>query len=402
MKKLLFFLMIAGVFLLTWKFDLWEGIQEEVTERVAGVTTLIENRENFGVPASTDPIEGFFFMQLDDEAQTIYRLIRDGLAASELEITILNENTDLIHDIFQRVLFDHPEFFWVTGASSTSITSRAGGQFLYATFMPVYGHTGEGKTAMKEAIEVQISNFLAAIDPSMTDYEKVRAVYEHLIRQTAYNLEAPDHQNIASVFLNGESVCAGISKAAQLLLGRLGIFATYVTGEAYIPGTSSQPIPHAWNLVQVGGEYYYLDVTWGMPIFGEDSPLEGRIDVIYDYLLLTGEMLYRTHTLAPGILMPEVTSFTHTFFHLNGMFFEEADPFAVRIALNESVLNKEERTSFQFASQELFWEMRELLLTELAPEAARNLMEWHGLSSTQYAFREKENLNKITFYWQYD
>jgi len=409
MKKLIVLLIIVGGIWFWWHHNQTEEVQRRETEPTSETVAVLategqtesEIEEVRVIIRSTDVIDAFFYNQLDEEARLIYRIIRDGIAEGLEEIVLETDDIDKIHHIYRLVLFDHPEFFWVTGAALTTVTSWPDGR-AYATFKPEYGHVGEVKMAMQAEIESAVDAFLVTVDPNLSDYEIVRMVYEYLIRNTTYNLDAPDHQNIYSVFVNRESVCAGISRAAQLLLNRLGIFATYVVGEAYVPGTSEYPIAHAWNLVRVNGKYYYLDVTWGMPTFEAESTLAGRIDVIYDYLLLTGVMLYRTHTLAEGIIMPEVTSLTHTFFYLNNMFYDSHDRDAVLEAMNTSILNQENSVSFQFATSELFEEMRVVILEELAPIAAQNLMAWHGLTSTHYYFRERENLNKITLYWLYE
>ena len=413
MKKfIVLLLIIVGIWFL-WQHDQTPEIQRKeadlsITMKIPDETEVIDERVEIEVATEAqeeivdqDAPEAFFYNQLEVEMREIYRLIRDGVAMASDEIIIDTDDIDLIHDIYRLVLFDHPEFFWVTGAAKTTITTWSDGR-TYATFRPDYAHVGAEKIAMQAEIEAVVDHFLATLDPTLSDYELVRVVYEYLIRNTVYDLDAPDHQNIYSVFVNRASVCAGISRAAQLLLNRLGIFATYVVGDAYVPGSSLAPIAHAWNLVRINGEYYYLDVTWGMPTFGEDSGLAGRIDVIYDYLLLTGEMIYRTHTLAEGIIMPEVNSLTHTFFYLNNMFYDSNNRDLLLEAMNTSISNGEDRTAFQFATSQLFEEMREVILEELAPIAAQNLMEWHGLSSTQYFFRERENLNKITIYWIYE
>ena len=46
-------------------------------------------------------------------------------------------------------------------------------------------------------------------------------------------------------------------KGTQYLLNRLGVFCTLVDGY----GKNNER--HAWNLVEVDGEYYYVDTTWG-------------------------------------------------------------------------------------------------------------------------------------------
>ena len=343
----------------------------------------------------------FFFNQLDERQQVIYREIKEGVIRSDLEIQIDTDNAEEVLEIYRLVLFDHPEIFWVTNAGSATVSRWSNG-IVYTMFEPEYEHTGEVKEAMQVEIEAAVEAFLASVEPGLSEYELVREVYEYIISTTTYNLDSTDNQNIYSVFVNRESVCAGFSKAAQLLLERLGIFSTYVVGVAYVPGASTAPVPHAWNLVRVYDEYYYLDVTWGSPIFQEGSGLAYRVDVLYDYLLVNEEKLFRTHTLAEGIEMPPVTSLQHNFFVMNDMFYETHDPEQILEAMNTSIQNGEDWVAFQFATPELFQAMRPIILEELAPQAARNLATWYGLESVQYFIREKENLNKITLYWVYE
>jgi len=344
--------------------------------------------------------EKFFYQQLDARQREIYQVLRDGIARSDEEIQIETDDAGEVHDIYRLVLFDHPEFFWMTGASSSTVYQWSDGR-TYTIFKPEYGHTGTDKERMQAEIDEVVEAFLSNVDPALSEYERVRAVYEYIILTTTYNLDAPDHQNIYSVFVNRESVCAGFSRAVQLLLNRLGIFATYVTGFAYVPRISAEPISHAWNLVRVYGEYYYLDVTWGSPNF-QDGSGAGHAGIVYDYLLVNEEKLFRTHTLAEGLMMPAVTSLRHNFFVMNGMFYDVADEERILEAMNESIQNQEDWVAFKFATPELFQMMRPIILEDLAPQAARNLAEWYGLERVQYYFREKENLNKITFYWVYE
>ena len=80
------------------------------------------------------------------------------------------------------------------------------------------------ETAAKrlEEIDAAASRILSGISPDAGDYEKVKYVYDTLIRETDYELGAPDNQNIYSVFVNHVSVCQGYAKATQYLLNRLG------------------------------------------------------------------------------------------------------------------------------------------------------------------------------------
>jgi len=413
LKKILVLVVIAGGVWVWWHVNEDEPTQIKVPilelpalevsepEVVAWEVEVTEAEAQEVVVRPEVVSERFFYSQLNEEQQGIFRVLRDGVERGDDEIQIDTNDAGEVHRIFRLVMFDYPEFFWATGSAASTVYEWSDGR-VYTVFEPEYGHTGEEREAMQAEIEGVVESFLASVEPGLSEYELVRVVYEYIISTTTYDLDAPDHQNIYSVFVNRASVCAGFSRAAQLLLNRLGIFSTYVVGTAYVPGKTDAPIPHAWNLVRVYGEYYYLDVTWGSPVFQEDSTLTDRIEVLYDYLLVNEALLFRTHTLDENITMPPTTSLQHNFFVMNGMFYDAHDEARVLEAMNGSILEQEDWVAFKFATPELYETMRPIILDDLAPQAAGNLATWHGLGSARYYVREKENLNMIIIYWVYE
>ena len=120
-------------------------------------------------------------------------------------------------------------------------------------------------------------------------------------------MNAPDNQNICSVFLNNRSVCQGYSKATQLLLNRLGVECTLVTGVVNVSEG------HSWNLVKMDGDYYYLDTTWGdasyQSLEGQDDEWLSDLDIVnYDYFGVTTSELLKTHVIDNPIELPECTA----------------------------------------------------------------------------------------------
>ena len=396
--------MLIPIFILTG-FWLWWTTSRPIVPYIQSEPEVeINEIEEEPTPLTTwdsGDVEKFFYNQLDEDQRAIYRALRDGVYRHDESIQLDIPDSQDAHHIFRLVMFDHPEFFWATGSSRSTVYTWDDGR-IYTVFRPEYGHDIIARESMQAGIDAAVDAFLAGVEPGLSEHELVRAVYEYLIRTVTYNLDAPDHQNIYSVFVNRESVCAGISKAAQLLLNRLGIFATYVVGDAYVPGSSDEPIPHAWNLIRVNDTYYHLDVTWGSPGFLAGSPMYGRIDVVYDYLFLNDELIFRTHTLDEIVSLPAATSLAHNFFVMNGMFHTERHDTQLLEAMNTSISNHEASVSFKFATPTLYQEMRPVIIDDLARQAARNLAEWNGLDSAQFFIREKENLNLITIFWVYE
>ena len=142
------------------------------------------------------------------------------------------------------------------------------------------------------------------IDDSMSDADKVQAIYNYLSTEIYYdsqllslsmlpnalqpaNLHFYEGFYLEGVFLRGSAVCDGIAKAFNLLAYMEGIEALKISGEAM--NSSNQLIGHAWNMVLLDGKWYAVDATWA-------SIQDGNKELpTYRYLLVTDEKLQSSH-----------------------------------------------------------------------------------------------------------
>ena len=244
-----------------------------------------------------------------------------ALSKEGLEAGLTEENIDRI---FQCVLNDHPELFYVDGYSYTKYT-RYGLEDEIDSIEFSGRYSMEQETAALRRIQIQkaVGRILAGIDSDAEAYEKVKYVYDTLIRETDYQLDAPDNQNIYSVFVNHLSVCQGYAKATQYLLNRLGVECVLVLG------TVNNGEGHAWNLVNVDGDYYYVDTTWGDASYqpGDDgtSATFTKPEINYDYLNVTTAELVRTHTIGGEVPMPVCSATAANYYVMEGALFTEYD-----------------------------------------------------------------------------
>lgn len=122
------------------------------------------------------------------------------------------------------------------------------------------------------------------ISEDMTDYEKALCIFDWICINTKYDYTSYTvangySYNIASyptklpcfylegVFITGNAVCDGFSKAYSLMCNMIGIDAIRIVGDA---NTGSSSGGHAWNKVMLDidetdgmpAQYYLVDITW--------------------------------------------------------------------------------------------------------------------------------------------
>ena len=121
-----------------------------------------------------------------------------------------------------------------------------------------------------------------------TDLEKVFYVHEWLVQNIAYDREhlsddVQDDHNLRGALLDGTAVCDGYAKTYALTLRKLGITGVLVT---------SKDIGHAWNMVELDGNWYQVDCTWDDPVDGSDQ----LGYCMHKHLLCTTEEMNTNHS----------------------------------------------------------------------------------------------------------
>ena len=276
------------------------------------------------------------------------------LSDDGLENGLTEKNID---KIFQCVLYDHPELFFVEGYSYT-LYSMAG-KLMSVAFSGTYTTDKDTALAQKEEIELAVDELLAGVPADASQYDKVRYVYEQIILNTDYDLNVPDNQNIYSVFIHHCSVCQGYAKATQYLLNRLGVNCTLVLG------TVDSGDGHAWNLVQIDGNYYYLDTTWGDASYRLADGMQGTVDmwaVNYDYLNVTTEEILRTHRIESEIPMPECVSGEANYYVRQGMLFDAYDKERLEKLFGEMKQGNRSNVTIKCADSLVYEEIRSALV----------------------------------------
>lgn len=222
-----------------------------------------------------------------------YKLMQEGLSKSE-PVIYLDPNEVNSDDI--RSLLN--EFYW--GTPSRYLIER---WRIYSSGKVEIGYSGDIKgdysgnnkdntqRKLKMADDKAESVIKDIIKPGFTDFDKVKAIHDYIVLNTAYDLKGyesktstEDAYNIYGTLINGVAVCDGYARTVSYLLDKLGIENYYVVGNTKNGGL------HAWNSVKIDNEYYFLDTTW-------DDPTPNKEGVVkYKYFLINEDTLSKSHT----------------------------------------------------------------------------------------------------------
>lgn len=301
----------------------------------------------------------YAYQQLPEAEQTLYLEILWAILEFQEDVELSSMEPEQIARVFQCVLNDHPEIFYIDGYTYTQYT--LGDMLKKITFSASYKMGQEEIARRQSRIDAYVGECLAGLFAGADEYETVKYIYEYVIDHTEYDAQAEDNQNICSVFLGGRSVCQGYAKATQYLLGQAGIHATLVLGNV------SDGEGHAWNLVQINGEWYYVDTTWGdasyQAVGGETSYPEKKIPTInYDYLCVTTKQLCKTHVIDNVVEVPECSATSDNYYVREGLYFTTLDEEQLQHIFQDGYERGSAYVTFKCDTLELYRQMQERLI----------------------------------------
>ena len=360
---------------------------------ISGEPKEVEELRQMEVAQSEEGHQEYYFKQLTEEEQRVYRELLKGIRAREKEFYLTISNDDSIDRSYHAVLKDHPEIFWVHNREKIYKTTYSDSD--YCVFTPGYTYTDSEIDEIQTAMEQSFQEVRALIPEDAGDYEKVRIVYTYVIDHTQYQT-GEDDQSIAGVFWKKSAVCAGYAGAVQYLLERLDIPCIYVDGS-----TKGSTEGHAWDIVKIGQEYYYVDATNGdQPDFlnGDAAQLEEHKTIIYDYLCPFPEEYEKTYTPSEELTVPACTAKDLDFYVLNQGYFEDYSWQDIYDYCKMRLDNGAAVVRFKFGSQEALSEAcQELLDDGVVQNVAQYYMKLHGLGQVEYHYGVMDNFYTIYF-----
>ncbi len=118
----------------------------------------------------------------------------------------------------------------------------------------------------------------------LSDYEQIEMIYDYICANVVYDYDNLNDNSYTlkysayAALIQGTAVCQGYANLFYRMALEAGVDNRIIVGDA---GGA-----HAWNIVDMGEKYYYLDSTWDAP----------RFDYGYKYFLLGSDNFHVDHT----------------------------------------------------------------------------------------------------------
>jgi hypothetical protein len=214
----------------------------------------------------------FHYFQLNKSKRQYYDRMLEGFMKHADSIGCNGCNQSDAESIYEAIRMDVPELFFVK-----SIRLKHTDSFRNCCVIPEYRFNYATSETILQAIEADHVAFIRALR-SASELEKAKSIHDKLASMVDYkDVDAPYSHEAPGALLYRIGVCEGIAKAFKLLADRVDLKSLVAYGE-----TLNNREGHAWNLVEIDGCMYHMDVTF-------DSTLSTDGVVRYDYFALSDD-----------------------------------------------------------------------------------------------------------------
>ena len=192
--------------------------------------------------------EDYVAEQLRAQAESIY-VLDYAMTPDALRLALSN------------IINENPDLFYIGSKISYTTGSTSGNVY---RFFPEYLYTGEDLSARIAAFDSKVNEIAAYARAASTEVVgQMLAVNNYFCVHYEYDdtlsIYSPDQ-----LFTGGTGVCQAYMLGYAAVMDELGIANTHAT---------SYEMNHTWNMVELGGEWYHVDVTWNDP---RDTLLQAR------------------------------------------------------------------------------------------------------------------------------
>ena len=305
------------------------------------------------------PEKYYAFSRLTNKQKEIYNGLKE--LAMTLSPTAFKAGKDDdesrldVHIAHTALRNDNPDMFWIpngylTSGNGTELIAmyaiKQDGK-LTSFYHEKYNTPAKINAANKKIAKKVRSELIPKIKPNMSDYDIQLIIHNWLCEISSYDskaVKALDKNqdealkkyftsfNILGNLLKGKAVCEGYSRTMQYLCNLVGIESNVVSGNA---DNSSFIEAHMWNIIKIGGQWYFSDVTWNdsgkSPWYTYFNLDEENMELSHHPSKDIAEMSEKDWRLQKGTasarynFLPECTSLKANYHKKNGTWIDAAD-----------------------------------------------------------------------------
>lgn len=286
------------------------------------------------------------YSTLSYQQKKIYQDIQGKIESFQPKFSYQGVSFEWISKVFQAVLEDHPEYFWLSGGASG--TTKQSGGVISVDYEPKTRDSASYYQSRQERqrFESKVSKLISLAKRRSPDvYNQMLFLHDYMVLHTDYCLGAPHCYDAYGCLVLGRAVCDGYAAAFQVLMNRLGVECGRMRGSSASARTGE--VSHAWNYVKLPDGCYFVDVTWDDPVVSNGTHID---NLSHEYFCLDLNEMRLTHRFSDDQVIPRSFGKQYNYFRYFGSYVERYSFEAVQSIVRKQLLvgNK---FSVKFGSQ---------------------------------------------------
>ncbi|MBQ0064798.1 MAG: hypothetical protein KBT48_03470 [Firmicutes bacterium] len=252
-----------------------EDLENSGDEIVSDEYEIVEVEEELSEEESSLPDS--FYTNIDDAGE---EMLRQMMNQEEVKLYYIGEmSEEVVVSIYERAITHNGNgkagdyIRAQTGNWEASVCSYGDDKYLI-TYSIQYYNTLE----QEELVSSKIKQVLEELNlATLSDYDKIKTIYDYIAESVKYDYAGLNDESdlvkytAYGALIDKSAVCQGYASLLYRMLLSQGIDCRIIRSES---------LNHSWNIVELDGIYYYLDVTW------DSNYYESNGEMDYSYFLM--------------------------------------------------------------------------------------------------------------------
>lgn len=206
--------------------------------------------------------ESYAYETLTDREKALYNVIYTAALNLQEVVDVTGYTEEDWVKCFGNVYYQCPELFWVDS---------------YLEFGRIYYRTTnvDEINAMQAEIQGKCDEILSTLKGLSTNVERIKYIHDYLVLNCDFEKEKGYNQTIYGM-ITQKLQCEGYAKLFTYICQKAGIPSAVITGNV------DSGASHAWNIVNIDGIWYNIDITHDDPILSVPNNKYVR----YNYFLV--------------------------------------------------------------------------------------------------------------------